>query len=95
MDEIYETQKNKSMERLDKATKHLRHVSHDANDKVSYLKKLDHAENNYDLFHKSMHDEQMEREMREKKRKQSRVKVKPQDLSKCFWKFMGVKLIWV
>ena len=82
MDELYESQRNESLKKLDKATKYLRNLSFDEKDENFLSDKIDEAQNNYNLFHKNIDDEEEEKKVREKKRNQQKITVNFENLSK-------------
>lgn len=58
MDDIYHQQKEKSFDRLCRATKFLSTHS------TRFFKQLDHAENNYDLFHSKLSENEVRKEQK-------------------------------
>lgn len=89
MDEIFDDSKGKSQEKLDKATKYLRNLSFDANDKNSLVQNMEKAELSYELFHRKMENEQQERAERLAKRTNKKIVIKKENLSILFLNFLG------
>ncbi|CAI2363209.1 unnamed protein product [Moneuplotes crassus] len=82
MDSIFDTSRDKSYEKLEKATKYLRNLSFDANEKNSLIQQIEDAEISYQLFHRKLDTEEQEKNSKLTRRRQKPVVVHPENFNK-------------